>query len=162
MNRNEMLSFGVFKPVGHVLLALPSASKADAAFHSLVGIDIPTDEMLYLSDTEMFEGATTDLARAGLGAGIGQDLNLVRAHRELSRHGYHWLVVRARNRTRALEIARLAERHDAARAQFYGHLIIEELVAPTEAIGQRNESPELGLDAETRSHTEAERARQRS
>lgn len=159
MNRDQMLSFGVFKPVGHVVLALPSESKARAAHTELAAIGVPVDEMLYLSDAEMLEGATTDLARAGLGAGIGQDVNLVRAHRELARHGYHWLVVRARNRERAVEVARLAELHQAARAQYYGRLIIEELVAPVEPIGQRNESPELGLDAETPSHTEAERAR---
>jgi len=162
MNREQMLSSGVFKPVGHVVLALPSASKARAAQAALVESNTPADEMLYLTDAEMFEGATTDLARAGLIAGIGQDVNLVRAHRELSRHGYHWLVVRARNRDQATAIARIGERHDAARAQYYGHLIVEELVAPATPVGQRNESPERGLDAETPSHTEAERARQRS
>lgn len=160
MNRDQMLSFGVFKPVGHVVIALPSEDRARQAFSALAAIGIPIEEMLNLTDQEMLEGATTDLARAGLGAGIGQDVNLVRAHRELARHGYHWLIVRARSRDRAIEIARLGERHDAARAQFYGRLLIEELVAPVEQIGQRNESPEFGLDAETRSHTEAERARQ--
>ena len=53
--------------------------------------------------------------------------------------------------------------HDpAANREYYGHLIVEELVAPATPVGQRNESPERGLDAETPSHTEAERARQRS
>ena len=160
MNRDEMLSFGVFKPVGYVVLALPSGEKARGARSDLAALSIPSEEIHYLTDSEMREGATTDLERAGLGAGIGQDLNLVRAQLELARHGYHWLVVRARNRDLAVEIARVGEKHDAARAQYYGRLIVEELVTPPEEIGQRNESPELGLDAGTPSRTEAERARQ--
>lgn len=160
MNRDEMLSFGVFKPVGHVMLALPSEEKAREARSDLAALGIPGEEIHYMTDSEMRDGATTDLERAGLGAKIGQDLNLIKAHLELARLGYHWLVVRARDRDQAVEIAEVGEKHDAARAQYYGRLIVEELVTPAEEVGQRNESPDLGLDAGTPSRTEAERAQQ--
>ena len=159
MKREEMLSFGVFKPVGHVLVSLPDEQTARAASAAIVDAGIDPGQVHYLSDEEMLEGADTDLSRAGLGAGLG--LNLIRAHRELARLGYHWLVVRAHDRDEAVMIGRIAEAHDAARAQYYGRAIVEELVKPRSDAGQRNESPELGLDSETPSRREAERTEPR-
>ena len=161
MKREEMLSFGVFKPVGHVLISLPDEPRARAALAAIVDTGVDPGQVHYFSDAEMLEGADTDLARAGLGAGLGQDLNLIRAHRELARIGYHWLVVRAHDRAEATRIAEVAETHDAARAQYYGRVIVEEMVRPRTDAGQRNESPELGLDSETPSRQEVERAASR-
>ena len=36
-----------------------------------------------------------DMSRASPLAAIGQELNLVKAHRALAERGYHWLVVKA-------------------------------------------------------------------
>jgi hypothetical protein len=157
MRREEMLSFGVFKPVGHVVISLRGEQQAKEAATAIERIGVADADVHYMTDTEMLDGAEADIQRAGLGAEIGQDLNLVRAHRELAAQGYHWLIVKAENRDQAIAIAEAAEPHEASRAQYYGRLIVEELISPDVDAGQRNESPETGLDSETPSGTESQR-----
>lgn len=157
MKREEMLSFGVFKPVGHVVISLRGEEQAKAAASAIAKVGVAEADIHRMSDKEMLDGAETDLSRAGLGASIGQDLNLIRAHRELAAQGYHWLIVKAKNRDEAVAIAEAAEPHEASRAQYYGRMIVEELIAADNSVGQRNESPESGLDPETPTGSESHR-----
>jgi len=99
-----------------------------------------------------------DLERAGFLANIGQELNLVKAHRALAEEGYNWLVVRARDHGQASDVAAICDRAGAERAQYYGHLIVEELIQHGGSRKQRPESPHAGLDSETPSGQEKERA----
>lgn len=157
MNREEMLSFGVFKPVGHVLLSFPDQRRARGAADAIGRLPIDPGDIHYIDDREMLAGADADLERAGVGAKIGQDLNLIRAHRELAAEGYHWVLARASDHDQAVAIADAARPFDAARAQYYGRLIVEELIRADEPTGQRNESPDTGLDPGTASGEEADR-----
>jgi hypothetical protein len=114
MRREEMLSFGVFKPVGHVVISLRGEQQAKEAATAIEQLGVADPDIHYMSDSEMLDGAEADIQRAGIGASIGQDLNLVRAHRELAAQGYHWLIVKAENRDQAIAIAEAAEPHEAS------------------------------------------------
>lgn len=89
-------SFGVFKPTGHVVISFPTAVHADLAAQKRQAIGLGEDAVLRYTDTEMLRQIDIDRQHAGVLASLGQELNLVLAHRALAERGYHWLVVRAR------------------------------------------------------------------
>jgi len=140
-------SFGVFKPVGHVVIAFPNAQGARDAAQALDALHLPSDAVRSLSDEEMLAQIEIDLAHASPLASVGQEKNLVLAHRELAERGYHWLVVHAPDDVQAAQVAEIARAHGAERAQSYGNFIIEELIDPPGALPQVGESPDRGLDS---------------
>lgn len=158
MDRDEHRSFGVFKPVGHVVISFPSGEQAARAADEIDGMGLGDGAVTRLSDHEMVAQVDDDLARAGAMSQIGQEWNLVRAHRELAARGYHFLVVRAPHDDDARRVAEAAGRCGAERAQNYGRFIIEELIERPGDLPQVAESPDRGLDAQTPSGTEGEAA----
>lgn len=151
-------SFGVFKPVGHVVISFPKAEQADEAAARLQGLGLGADAVRRYSDREMLAQIDADVARASPLAAVGQEMNLVLAHRELAARGYHWLVVAAGSDEQAAQIAEAARACGAERAQHYGHFIIEELIERPGGMAQVAESPDRGLDAQTPSGKESEAA----
>lgn len=147
-------AYGVFKPVGHVIVALPSEADARGAMTALLGDGFKPDEVVLYSPEQMRQQADIDIDQAGILAGIGQELNLVKAHRELAIAGHSFLVVRAPKDDQAQRVAAIALRFNATRAQSYGHLMIEELIEVGSDEKQVAESPDRGLDAQTRSGQE--------
>jgi hypothetical protein len=157
-------SFGVFKPVDHVVISFPSAAQADAAMQALAKAGQQGEPAVRrLTDRQMVAQIDNDLEQASALAAVGQEVNLIKAHRELAERGYHWLVVHAPDKDQARQVAHIAQTHGAERAQHYGNFIIEELIDRDRAGSkpQVAESPDRGLDAETPSGDEAERARLR-
>lgn len=138
-------AYGVFKPVGHVIVALPTAADAQGARSALSADGFDAADITAYSPDEMMRQADTDIEQAGVLAGIGQELNLVKAHRALAQKGYSFLVVKAASDEDAQKVADISRRFHATRAQKYGHLMIEELIDESRD-NQTNESPELGLD----------------
>jgi len=156
-------SFGVFKPVDHVVISFPSAEQADATAQALAKTGLQGEPTVRrMSDRQMLQQIDVDLQKASALASVGQELNLIKAHRALAERGYHWLVVHAPDRDIAARVAQLALAHGAERAQRYGKFIIEELIDHGSAKPQVAESPDRGLDAETPSGEEAERAQLRT
>ena len=151
-------SFGVFKPVGHVVISFPTAAQADAAVMALQQTGLAPGAVRRYSDREMVRQIDHDRAHASVFASIGQELNLVMAHRALAERGYHWLVVHAPDDAQARLVADTARACGAERAQAYGHFIIEELIERASDEPQVAESPDRGLDAQTPSGREDERA----
>ena len=150
-------SFGVFKPVGHVVVSFPRQEQALKGIRALAAIGLGHESVQYLSDRQMLELLDRDLDNASPLADVGQELNLACAQRDLARLGYHWLVVRARNDGRAAQIVDSLRPLGAERAQHYGTFIIEELIGHSRDTVQVAESPDRGLDAQTPSGREAER-----
>jgi hypothetical protein len=157
-------SFGVFKPVGHVLMSFPTAAQASACAVAVEAAGLLRGEhaLRRWTDREMLEQIEADLRHASPIAAIGQELNLVVSHRALAERGYHWLAAKVQDDEHAAAVAALAERHGAERAQHYGRFIIEELIEHPSDLPQVAESPDRGLDAQTPSGEEAERADLRS
>ena len=150
-------AYGVFKPAGHVVVAFPTAPDARAAQDALLAAGFTRDDITVYSPQQMLAQVTQDLARASSLAGIGQELNLVKAHGELARQGSSFLVVRAGNQDAADRIAAVALRFHASRAQRYGTMLIEELIPVGGSDRQVAESSDRGLDAQTRSGNEGTR-----
>lgn len=148
-DREENTSFGVFKPVGHVVIAFPDADGASAAADAMTAGGIDAATVRRLDDREMVEQIDRDMARASPLAAVGQELNLVKAHRDLATQGCHWLVVHAPEDALASRVAEIARSHGAIRAQSYGRFIIEELIEQPGALPQVGESPDRGLDTQT-------------
>ncbi|MBC8057722.1 MAG: hypothetical protein H7Y61_14195, partial [Rhizobiales bacterium] len=99
-----------------------------------------------------------DIEQAGVLAGIGQELNHVKSHREQAIKGHSFLVVKAPGDDRAQRVADIARRFNATRAQSYGRLVIEELIEPGTGENQVAESPDRGLDAQTQTGRETSAA----
>jgi hypothetical protein len=144
-------AYGVFKPVGHVIAAFPSDADMRAAMTALMRRGFAAADLVTYSPEQMKRQADIDIEQAGVLAGIGQELNLVKSHRELAQQGHSFLVVHAPKDAQARGVADIARRFHAARVQRYGHLMIEEMIEVGSGEKQVAESPARGLDAQTRS-----------
>lgn len=147
-------SFGAFKPVNHVVIAFPSEEALEAALQDLRRAGVEAEQVVRYRPEEMMAQADRELHEASPVAAVGQELNLVRAHRELAQAGHHFLVVPAKGSQEVERAARIARERGATRAQRYGRMIIEELIEVGEGLPQVAESPARGLDAQTRSGEE--------
>ncbi|OWQ92191.1 hypothetical protein CDN99_07575 [Roseateles aquatilis] len=139
-------SFGVHKPVDHLVISFPTAAEAGQARAAFSALGIAEADLHAFTDREMVDRVAEDLKRASPLASIGQEVNLLRSHGELAERGYHFLVVKAKNDDHAREIAEIARRNHAERAQYYGHFIIEAMLEPEGGRPQVAESPHRGLD----------------
>lgn len=149
-------SFGVFKPVDHLVISFPGEAEANSGQQALHAAGVTARDVRRYTDRQMIEQIDADVAAASPVAAVGQELNLVLAHRALAEQGYHFLVVRAEDDARARQLADLARDHGALRAQLYGHFIVEELIERPGQLPQVGESPDRGLDAQTLSGLEVE------
>lgn len=149
-------SYGVFKPVGHVIASFDNEMDARAARQALQDAGFGGSDVVYYSPAQMKQQADTDIAGAGVLASIGQELNLVKAHRELAEQGSSFLVINAPADDATEQVAAIVTANKATRAQKYGRLIIEELIEPGSGEKQVAESPDRGIDAQTVSGMEGD------
>ena len=159
--QNPPTSHGVFKPVGHVVISFPSAQDQRAAAQALKTAGVTSNDVTPYSADEMTQQVKTDLERATALASMGQELNLVKAQGELAALGCHFLVVQVADDESARRGADTVRPFNAERAQHYGNFVIEELIEHADDEPQVAESPDRGLDAQTPSGLEAERALRR-
>ncbi len=150
---NSQTAYGVFKPVGHVLASFPSERDARSAVEALQLAGFA--HVAFYPAQEVLERANRDIANSGVLANIGQELNLVKQQRELAEKGHPFVSVLAEKDDEARRAGDIVARYNADRAQKYGSLIIEELIEPGSGQRQAKESPDTGLDAQTRSGNEA-------
>ena len=147
-------AFGVFKPIGYVIVSFVNGDDMAAAASALEQAGVDSAGIHRYGPAEMARQAQSDIDNASGLASIGQELNLVKAHLELAQQGYSFLVVHAPKDDAARDVARICAEHHATRAQSYGRLIIEELIEVGSDQTQVAESPDRGLDAQTRSGVE--------
>ena len=150
-------SFGVLKPVGHVMLQFCNLRDVEGAAEAIQRLGVPVDDMALVTPRQMLQHIDQELASAGAAAPFGQELNITKARRAAAERGHHWLVVYAPAVGPARRIAAAAQSWHAERAQHYGRFIIEELIEHDDDLSQVAESPDRGLDAQTLSGTEEER-----
>ncbi|MBX3622650.1 MAG: hypothetical protein KF891_22000 [Rhizobacter sp.] len=153
-------TLGVFAPVDHVIVSFPTAQDQDGAAQALADAGFGNAITRY-SPEQMRAQVDIDLAKASPIAALGQEINLVRAHGELADQGYSFLVVHAPEEPQWTQVADIARRFHAERAQRYGRFIIEELIEPSGDEAQTFESPDRGLDAQTLSGKEKDHVRGR-
>lgn len=150
-------SFGVFKPVGHVMLQFSNLRDVEGAAEAIQQLGVPIRDMALYTPRQMLQQIDKELAAASGAASFGQEINITKARRVAAERGHHWLVVYAPELEQARRIAGTAQTWHAERAQHYGRFVIEELIEHDDDLPQVAESPDRGLDPQTRSGTEQER-----
>ena len=121
-------SFGVFKPVGHVVMAFAALEDQQAASRALKEAGFVDEDVLHYSADEMKAQVDHDMANAGMLSSLGQDLNLAKAHRQMAEQGHSWIVVFSPTTELTDRVTTVARRCNAALAQKYGQMVIEELI----------------------------------
>ncbi|MEO5696780.1 MAG: hypothetical protein ABIQ60_06545 [Burkholderiaceae bacterium] len=149
-------AFGVSKPVGHVVVSFPTRTDLEGARAELLDLGFADADLTVFTPEEMVAQADIDIDNAGILANVGQELNLVKANRDLALRGHGFLIVRASDDEPAQQVADVARRFNAGRAQKYGRMMIEELIEVGSGERQVAESPDRGLDAQTPSGVEAD------
>lgn len=146
---NPPTTFGVFKPVGHVVVALESAAVAQAVSAQLFAQGFSMEDVVHYTPAEMKAQVDAQVATASAMASVGQDLNLILAHRKLAESGCSFLVVHAPEAEQVDRIGVIANAVHAKSAQRYGMLVVEELMQTEPGQHQTFESPDKGLDVDS-------------
>jgi hypothetical protein len=154
-------TLGAFSPVNHVVMSFPTADDMQSAAEALCRQGWDADSLTHYTPTQMKAQAEHDIAKASPVADLGQEVNLVRAHRDLADKGYSFLIVPADSTEKAQQAADIGKGFRAERAQRYGRFVIEELIESRDDEPQTFESPARGLDAQTPSGEEEERVDRR-
>jgi hypothetical protein len=139
-------SFGVFKPVGHIVIAHPVAEDQTAAINRLLALGFAAETLVHYTPEQMIDQVDRCMVTATPLAAMGQELNLIKAHRTLATSGCSFLVVPAPDDERAEQVAEVARTTNALLAQRYGRFMIEELIDTPAGRHQVSESPDRGLD----------------
>ncbi len=139
-------SFGVFKPVGHVVITFRTAGDLQSAEAALSEQGFAASEMVRYTSAEMIAQVDAEVAKASPLAAIGQDLNLIKAHRELAQQGCSFLVVHAPEQAHVDKVNAVAHTLKAVAAQRYGRFVTEELIDDNRSGNQTFESTDTGLD----------------
>jgi hypothetical protein len=121
-------SFGTFKPVGHVVVAMPDDERASAAANALRSAGFEAEDILEYSAAEEDDEMDRMLQNASDLAGFGYEVALMRRYQELAREGASWLIVFAPDDAQASRVAEVARAHGALMAEKYHRLVVEDLI----------------------------------
>lgn len=124
---NPPRTFGVFKPVGHTVIAFRSDADMQAAVNSLIEQGFAHSALVRYTPAEMKAQVDTELQIASPLASFGYELDLVKAHGVLAENGCSFLAVHAPDDALAERVAAVARATKAVAGQHYGTFMIEEL-----------------------------------
>ena len=121
-------SFGVFKPVGHLMIGLPTQAQTDTLVSALQGAGWASGEVRQFTPRESLAELEALAEGAGAMAGFGYEITLLRRYVKLAREGYLWLLVKVGDTDEAAQAAELARESGATLAVHYRLLTEEELI----------------------------------
>lgn len=121
-------SFGVFKPVGYVMVGLPTQAQSDALITALHGAGWSSATVLHFTPREGVAELEAMVGHAGALAGFGYEVTLLRRYLELARQGYCWLLVKVSGTDHAAAATEVARGCGATLAVHYRMLTVEELL----------------------------------
>lgn len=125
---NVPTSFGVFKPVGCVMLGLPTPTLLDTLVETLHGAGWPRDALRKFAPRETVPELEAMIEGAGPLAGFGYEITMLRRYLALAREGCRWLLVTVDGTEQAAQVAEHARQVGARLAVHYRGLTIEELI----------------------------------
>ncbi len=125
---NPPETFGVFKPVGHTVIAFRSDADRQVAVNALIGEGFAEPDFVRYTSQEMIAQGDAELLAASPLAAFGYELDLVKANKILAEDGCNFLVVYAPDKTQADRVATVVRASKAVAAQHYGTFMIEELL----------------------------------
>jgi hypothetical protein len=120
-------TFGVFKPVGHTLIAFYTEDELRSTVQALTTLGFLNSSMVRYSAKEMAAQVDAQSLTASPLANFGYELDLVHLHGDLAKRGCCFLVVEAPTDILSAQVAALVQSIKPATAQHYGHLLIEDL-----------------------------------
>jgi hypothetical protein len=120
-------SFGAFKPVGHVVVALENDACANEAAQALRDAGFAQQDILQYSAAEEADALRQLFPKTTGTAEFGHEIVLMREYSELAEQGCGWLIVYAPDDARTQKVANVARRFDARIAVKYHLLAVEEL-----------------------------------
>jgi hypothetical protein len=129
-------TFGVFKPVGWLMIGLPTQADADALINALHGCGWTSAEVLQFVPRETLPELEAMVGNAGAMAGFGDEITLLRHYVALTREGCRWLLVKVEAAARAAAVAELARACGATLAVHYRILTVEELIGGTDVVAE--------------------------
>ena len=121
-------SFGAFKPVGHVVVAMPDDERAARAVQGLRASGFATEDILEYSAAEESDEMNRMLSQASDFAGFGYEIALMRKYQALAKEGASWLIVYAPDDAAHARVADVVKAHGALIAEKYHRLVIEDLL----------------------------------
>jgi hypothetical protein len=121
-------SFGAFKPVGHVVVAMPDDARAGAAVSALRAAGFEAEDILEYTAAEEDDEMDRMLQHASDLAGFGYEVSLMRRYQELAREGASWLIVFAPKDDQTYKVADIVKAHGALIAEKYNRLMIVDLI----------------------------------
>ncbi len=139
---NPPTTFGVFKPVGHTLIAFHTEDELKSAVVALKAMGFVDDSMAHYSAEQMRTQIAVELRTASPLATFGYELDLIHMHDEMAKKGYCFLVVNAPTDARSAQVAELVRSIKPVTAQHYGRFMIEDL---TETAPGRVDEKEIAV-----------------
>ena len=125
---DQPVSFGVFNPVGHLVVSFPDDESASTAAGALRDAGFEDEDILQYSAREESEAMSRMLDGITGAAGFGHEVTLMRRYKSLADQGCGWLVVYAPEKERCEKVVAVARQHNARLAEKYGRLVIEDLL----------------------------------
>lgn len=124
---NPPTTFGVFKPVGHTLMAFSTDNALQAAKAVLAEKGFGPARLVEYTPQEMLAQVNAELQTASPLANFGYELDLVRVHKAFAEDGCSFLVVETGDDASAARVADLVPVLRVVTAQRYGRFMIEDL-----------------------------------
>lgn len=121
-------SFGVFKPVGWLMIGLPTQASADALPMLFQARGWSDAAVLHFQPRESLAELEAMVEDAGSMAGFGYEITLLRRYVALAKQGYRWLLVKVSGVEDAASAAEIARSGGATLAVHYRALTVEELI----------------------------------
>lgn len=121
-------SFGVFKPVGHVMMGLPSQAQLTALVTALGDAGWPGSAVRQFSPLESAAELQAMVDKAGALAGFGYEITLLRRYVSLTAEGYRWLLVKVDDTEHAAAAAQVAKDCGATLGVYYRTLLVEDMI----------------------------------
>lgn len=126
---------GVFKPIGHALLAFRTSEDRQAAMKALAALGFALHTMAHYSAAEMLRMTEGELRGAGPLANFGYELDLPHHLKGLAEDGCVFLLVPAPNDDRVAVLASALATLQAVSAQHYGRFLIRDLTERPPGVG---------------------------
>jgi len=121
-------SFGSFKPVGYLMIGVPSKDMVAQTCAALRAGGWAESTLTMFMPRESIDQMRAMVANASSVSGFGSEIGMMRRYLNLSCKGYHWLLVYAPDEDNARRAADLAQRQGATLAVHYRSLVVEDMI----------------------------------
>jgi hypothetical protein len=120
-------SFGVFAPVGYLVLAFQEEREAAQAREALLTGGYDDDDIMQFSSQQVISAAENSRENLSVLAYLGTELAHQKMQLDYARQGYTFLVVYAPTEAETARVLRVARRYRAGLAHKYNRFTVEEV-----------------------------------